>query len=63
MESREGLRFEDAIAVLGPRPWLMDDLEAWIRRLRNGPRHKCAAVFIDNSGVDVILVKKPGFIQ
>lgn len=37
------------------RPWLEDCLDAWIERLENGPPHKCAAIFIDNSGVDIVL--------
>ena len=37
------------------RPWLQDDLDDWIERLKTGPPHKCAAIFIDNSGVDIVL--------
>lgn len=37
------------------RPWLEDNLDDWIYRLQNGQPHKCAAIFIDNSGVDIIL--------
>ena len=36
------------------RPWLVDGLDEWIDRLK-GPPHKCAAIFVDNSGIDVIL--------
>ena len=36
------------------RPWLHDDLDAWIKRQKNMP-YKCAAIFIDNSGCDVVL--------
>ncbi len=53
-----GLDFEVALGVLGPRPWLMDSLDEWVARLR-GPAHRCAAIFIDNSGVDVILGALP----
>lgn len=37
------------------RPWLQDSLDEWAKRLLEKPPHKCAAIFIDNSGVDVIL--------
>lgn len=37
------------------RPWLQDDLEDWIERLKTGLPHKCAAIFVDNSGVDIVL--------
>lgn len=37
------------------RPWLQDDLDDWINRLETEPPHKCAAIFVDNSGVDIVL--------
>lgn len=37
------------------RPWLVDDLDEWIHRLQNDVPHKCAAIFVDNSGVDIVL--------
>ncbi|XP_030384103.1 pantothenate kinase 4 [Scaptodrosophila lebanonensis] len=40
------------------RPWLVDDLDAWLQRLHVMPQqlpHKCAVIFVDNSGVDVVL--------
>lgn len=36
------------------RPWLVDNLNEWIERLKGKP-HKCAAIFVDNSGMDVVL--------
>jgi len=36
------------------RPWFIDHVEEWLVRLREGP-HRCAAIFVDNSGLDVIL--------
>ncbi len=51
----KGLDFSDALSLIGPRPWLMDDLDDWIARLRDDKPHRCAAIFIDNSGVDVVL--------
>ena len=50
-----GLRFEDALKFVEPRPWLVDDLEEWKDRMRQTNPHKCAAIFIDNSGFDVVL--------
>lgn len=47
--------FEEAQAKIPGRPWLEDDLDDWIYRLQNGQSHKCAAIFVDNSGVDIIL--------
>ncbi len=39
---------------LQPRPWLLDDFEAWRHRLSRHP-HRCALVFCDNSGFDIIM--------
>ncbi|MAE66495.1 MAG: hypothetical protein CMJ18_19680 [Phycisphaeraceae bacterium] len=39
---------------LRPRPWLVDDLDGWLRR-REGPPHRSAVLFVDNAGTDVIL--------
>ncbi|XP_011501587.1 PREDICTED: pantothenate kinase 4 [Ceratosolen solmsi marchali] len=47
--------FEDAQKKIPERPWLKDNLDNWIKRLHEAPPHKCAAVFVDNSGVDIIL--------
>jgi type II pantothenate kinase len=33
---------------------LVDGLDAWLDRLK-GPPHKCAAIFVDNSGIDIVL--------
>lgn len=40
--------------MFAERPWLVDCLNAWILRLEEPP-HRCAAIFIDNSGVDFVL--------
>ncbi|XP_017887843.1 pantothenate kinase 4 [Ceratina calcarata] len=47
--------FAEAQEKIPSRPWLQDDLDDWIERLENGPAHKCAAIFVDNSGVDIVL--------
>ena len=46
--------FEAAKRHVGPRPWLIDNVDAWIERME-GPAHKCVCIFIDNSGGDFIL--------
>ncbi|KAH8297956.1 hypothetical protein KR018_002761 [Drosophila ironensis] len=43
-----------ALERIEQRPWLLDNLDEWLRRLKGEP-HKCAVVFVDNSGVDVVL--------
>ncbi|KAK0087884.1 hypothetical protein PV325_013873 [Microctonus aethiopoides] len=47
--------FEDAQSKIPERPWLQDDLDEWVLRLQNESPHKCAAIFVDNSGVDIVL--------
>jgi hypothetical protein len=32
----------------------VDGLDEWLDRLK-GPPHKCAAIFVDNSGIDIVL--------
>ncbi|KAL0276032.1 UNVERIFIED_CONTAM: hypothetical protein PYX00_003707 [Menopon gallinae] len=46
--------FEQALEKIPRRPWLIDNLDKWIERLKRPP-HKCAAIFVDNSGLDVVL--------
>lgn len=36
------------------RPWLFDNFDSWLKRVQGKP-HKCAAIFVDNSGADIIL--------
>ncbi|KAF7389234.1 hypothetical protein HZH66_010371 [Vespula vulgaris] len=47
--------FKEAQEKIPGRPWLVDDLDEWIHRLQNDAPHKCAAIFVDNSGVDIVL--------
>ncbi|XP_014217722.1 pantothenate kinase 4 [Copidosoma floridanum] len=47
--------FEDAQKNVQARPWLHDSLDDWITRLQEKAPHRCAAIFVDNSGVDIIL--------
>lgn len=46
--------FHEAKSKIPDRPWLIDCLDAWLERME-GPPHHCAAIFADNSGVDIIL--------
>ncbi|CAG2057763.1 unnamed protein product, partial [Timema podura] len=46
--------FYEARAKIQARPWLVDYLSQWMERLK-GPPHKCAAIFVDNSGIDLVL--------
>lgn len=40
---------------LKPRPWLVDDLDRWLIRWRQEPHHRCAVLFVDNAGTDIVL--------
>ncbi|XP_011879883.1 PREDICTED: pantothenate kinase 4 isoform X2 [Vollenhovia emeryi] len=51
----DNLDFERAQEKIPGRPWLQDNLDEWVHRLQNGPPHNCAAIFVDNSGADIIL--------
>ncbi|GAB6026236.1 Pantothenate kinase 4 [Chamberlinius hualienensis] len=54
--------FEEAKKELQVRPWLVDDLDQWLDRLK-GPAHNCAAIFVDNSGIDIVLGIVPFAIE
>lgn len=41
--------------IILDRPWLEDCLDEWVIRLKEGPPHRCAAIFVDNSGIDIVL--------
>ena len=40
---------------LSPRPWLVDNLDHWVRRIASGPAYRCALLFVDNAGPDIVL--------
>ncbi|MEM6750656.1 MAG: ARMT1-like domain-containing protein [Planctomycetota bacterium] len=46
--------FEQALAMLKPRPWLYDDADAWLERVRTTPP-KQTLIFVDNAGPDIVL--------
>ena len=50
--------FHDVRHRLKARPWLFDDLDAWLERLAGEP-HERALVFIDNAGPDIVLGMLP----
>ncbi|KAK3737322.1 hypothetical protein RRG08_067387 [Elysia crispata] len=60
LEQSKSFGLEDAQAKLQKRPWLFDDFDAWRSRMTqfnvsSKPPYKCAVIFCDNSGVDIIL--------
>ncbi|KAK3733934.1 hypothetical protein QZH41_009580 [Actinostola sp. cb2023] len=48
------LAFETAMDKLQKRPWLIDDLDEWIQNTQDRV-YKKVLVFVDNSGVDIIM--------
>ncbi|MEM7680539.1 MAG: ARMT1-like domain-containing protein [Planctomycetota bacterium] len=46
--------FHAALRRLKPRPWLYDDADAWLERLRIDPP-KQTLIFVDNAGPDIVL--------
>ncbi|XP_026763974.1 4'-phosphopantetheine phosphatase [Galleria mellonella] len=44
----------EALQKIQKRPWLYDGLDKWLDKLEKTVHH-CAAVFVDNSGVDIVL--------
>ncbi|KAL4715226.1 hypothetical protein ACJJTC_007808 [Scirpophaga incertulas] len=44
----------EALQKIQKRPWLFDGLDKWLDKLEKTIHH-CAAVFVDNSGVDIVL--------
>lgn len=54
LEQNSSFGLHSALDSIEERPWLLDNLDNWLQRLK-GPPHKCAVVFVDNSGVDVVL--------
>lgn len=47
--------FREALGKIESRPWLVDDLDLWLQQLEIREPHKCAAIFVDNCGVDLVL--------
>lgn len=55
LEQDSNFGLHAALERIEQRPWLLDNLDAWLQRLHLSPAHKCAVIFVDNSGVDVVL--------
>lgn len=56
LEGPDQFGFNEAMEQLQRRPWLVDCLDDWVQRLKDPDRvHKCAAIFVDNSGFDFIV--------
>ncbi|MEM8783393.1 MAG: ARMT1-like domain-containing protein [Planctomycetota bacterium] len=53
--------FEAVRAKLKPRPWRFDDFEALAERFdaKRHPAYRCACLFVDNAGPDVLLGMLP----
>ncbi len=48
------VNFYGTLDTLGPRPWLIDSLDAWIERFA-GRSYRSAVMFVDNVGCDIVL--------
>lgn len=58
LEQDSNFGLHAALERIEQRPWLLDNLDAWLQRMHitaAQPPHKCAVIFVDNSGVDVVL--------
>lgn len=53
-QNGQRVSFQTSRQELRPRPWLVDDLDAWLDRM-NQPPHRLALLFVDNAGPDIIL--------
>ena len=54
INEKRAINFERACEIVQERPWFVDDLDMWIKRLRK-KSFKKILIFVDNSGADVIL--------
>uniref|UniRef100_A0AAG5DXS3 4'-phosphopantetheine phosphatase n=1 Tax=Anopheles atroparvus TaxID=41427 RepID=A0AAG5DXS3_ANOAO len=54
LESNNGFGLQQALDRIQKRPWLIDDLDLWLKRIENVP-HRCATIFTDNAGIDFVL--------
>lgn len=52
--SKDGMSFLASCQNLVPRPWVIDDLDAFIAKWSKKPWRK-AVIFVDNSGADIVL--------
>lgn len=55
-EQRGSFGLTEALSHIQQRPWHFDDMDRWLERVEQQVQpHRCAAVFVDNSGADVVL--------
>ncbi|CAG9772009.1 unnamed protein product [Ceutorhynchus assimilis] len=54
LETSPAFGLDHALQRIESRPWFIDDVDLWIRRLAFA-RFKSAVVFVDNAGVDFVL--------
>jgi len=54
-EGGKSVDFRTVRVKLKPRPWLVDGLDGWLDRLKNGRPHRAAVLFVDNAGCDIVL--------
>ncbi|CAI9284746.1 unnamed protein product [Lactuca saligna] len=52
--SKDGMSFLASCQNIVPRPWVIDDLDAFISKWSKKPWKK-AVIFVDNSGADIVL--------
>lgn len=50
-----GGTFERILEAVPPRPWFRDDLDRWRQRWLSGGGWRHVALFVDNTGVDLVL--------
>ena len=49
------LDFHSLRSKLKSRPWLIDNLDPWVDRLKRRIPYRCAVLFVDNAGCDIVL--------
>ncbi|XP_058831770.1 4'-phosphopantetheine phosphatase [Topomyia yanbarensis] len=54
LESDANFGLKEALERIQKRPWLIDCLDQWLERMQGSP-HRCATIFTDNSGIDIVL--------
>ncbi|KAF7269947.1 4'-phosphopantetheine phosphatase [Rhynchophorus ferrugineus] len=54
MDTSPSFGLSHAMDIIERRPWFIDDLDLWLKRLKNNP-YECAIIFVDNAGIDFIL--------
>ncbi|XP_052864917.1 4'-phosphopantetheine phosphatase [Anopheles cruzii] len=54
LETNNSFGLQQALDRIQKRPWLIDDLDRWLKRMEDTP-HRCATIFTDNAGIDFVL--------